>query len=599
MEQELILSEKEYIEFEVMKLYKLWLNRLVVLTMILFTLFSLVDYYISKSLLYYIFPYRFGISTLFLTVFFSNRLIKTKKQQIIHVFYGATLTAISIQVLSLLSFSYHDFLYYSGYYLVIVGLLGFLPLGRWAALFIIVLVYAIFLGPILILYPESVYNKSFVMINVYFASLCVLCYALRLVQQGSLEESLKMRYRIERESETLKEYSFILKGQVQSKEVEVEQSSTMLKGIIEHAQDGVIISDTAGFIQTANPSACRIFGRTREEMIGDDMGKVLGAAGGGWGEMKAIIKDEGRSRIEINTADTLGNKSYYEVNANLLNVKGAQFIVYLCHDLTERRKMERQLLLSKKMESIGTLAGGMAHDFKNVLATIMGFVDYIKHTRPEDGMCKTHLNILEGVDIIETEVKKAADVVTQLLSVGRRSNAEFVVFDLNELLESIVSLYSKVMKNVKFELRLEPSGCLVCGNKGLIEQAISNMIINSHESMRNRGEIIVSSKLVNEGNHHLSNIEKEKVVQVQIEDTGIGIPDDIIPLIFDPFFTTKSGDAKKGTGLGLAMVYGIVKEHGGDISVDSKVGHGTKFVIEIPSASRSHGSRQGDVCKVA
>ena len=254
----------------------------------------------------------------------------------------------------------------------------------------------------------------------------------------------------------------------------------------------------------------------------------------------------------------------------------------------EKKRLQAQLQQAQKMEAIGTLAGGIAHDFNNILTTVLGYSDLIlidENLSPE---------VAKKVRVIETAARKASSLVSKLLSFARRGSIEPVPFDINQVVNETVEMLSRIISNditIKrsFNVRIPP----VMGDVNQVEQILMNLIINAKDAISGNGEITISTSTVelsSEGFSLPADIRKGQYVKLSVSDTGKGIPEEHRERIFEPFFTTQG--VGKGTGLGLAMVYGIVKEHGGYITVDSEIGVGTTFDIYLPVAeARTPGSR--------
>ncbi|MCL4457379.1 MAG: ATP-binding protein [Nitrospirae bacterium] len=251
------------------------------------------------------------------------------------------------------------------------------------------------------------------------------------------------------------------------------------------------------------------------------------------------------------------------------------------HAEEEKRKLQEQLLQSQKMEAIGTLSGGIAHEFKNFLTVIHGFADIIlkgKSLSPDS---------IKYIGIIEDFAKRASQIVSRLLSFARKSEFKPIQLNINSTIENTLDIVSKLF-SPKFSIKknLKDSLPPIIGDAVLIEQVLMNLIVNARDAMPAGGEISVETDVADIESCNL-NIPADKVsgdyVNISISDTGIGIPKEHLDCIFEPFYTTK--EAEKGTGLGLAIVYGIVRQHNGFIDVCSEPGAGTTFKIYLPLMS--------------
>ncbi|WP_456432707.1 ATP-binding protein, partial [Thermosulfuriphilus sp.] len=253
----------------------------------------------------------------------------------------------------------------------------------------------------------------------------------------------------------------------------------------------------------------------------------------------------------------------------------------LVADITEKKKMEDRLLHTQKLEALGTLAGGIAHDFNNILTGIMGYLTLLRQKikDPEP---------LKFIDIIERSSLRAADLVRQILTFSRdlKPTGEGPV-NLNDIVRETEALLKGTMeKSIVLEMSLAEALPAIKADPTQIQQALLNLCVNARDAMDGKGRLKISTSTIMLGDEDGPFSELMAApglyVMLSVSDTGCGIPEDILPRIFDPFFTTKG--LGKGTGLGLAMVYGIVRGAGGYIHVESIVGRGTTFYLFFPAA---------------
>ncbi|MFH0976478.1 MAG: PAS domain S-box protein [Spirochaetota bacterium] len=256
----------------------------------------------------------------------------------------------------------------------------------------------------------------------------------------------------------------------------------------------------------------------------------------------------------------------------------ARDITALTQNESERKKLEAQLIQAQKLESLGTMASGIAHDFNNILNIIMGYASLIKQSDINDSeLLKSAENILDAG-------WRGADLVKQLLTFARKSESVFQSVQVNNIITEISRLLKETFpKTIEIKCELQEELPLITGDSTQIHQIFLNLCVNARDAMPLGGTITIRTKRVNNGTVRVKNpiAETGDYVEIQVADTGTGIDETVKQKIFDPFFTTK--EKGKGTGLGLALVFGIIKNHGGFIELTSEIGQGTTFFIYLPA----------------
>jgi len=262
-------------------------------------------------------------------------------------------------------------------------------------------------------------------------------------------------------------------------------------------------------------------------------------------------------------------------------------VVHVVRDISDRKKAEEkqfklqsQLNQAQKMESIGRLAGGIAHDFNNILSAIIGYSEMVqRELSPES-------KIYGDINTIKEAGEKAAALTGQLLAFSRKQDLSMRPADLNKVVEDLTKILARVIgEDIVLDLHLSPGLGTVVADSGQIEQVLLNLAVNARDAMPEGGHFIIETTMVDLEDEYVDQHAGAQLgphVLLALTDTGSGIPEEVREHIFDPFFTTK--EIGKGTGLGLATVYGIIKQHGGQIYVYSEVGKGTTFKIYLPLA---------------
>jgi PAS domain S-box-containing protein len=363
-------------------------------------------------------------------------------------------------------------------------------------------------------------------------------------------------------------------------------SEARWRALILNGEDAVLVVDPTGTVGYASPNADR----------------VLGLPPGGLGDsvlsalppdlrpamlvlLEASQREPGRPRVQELQLASDGAPRFLEVVAtNLVADPAIAGIVLNLRDLTERRAMEvalresqEQLLHAQKMEALGRLAGGIAHDFNNLMMAISGYTELVLQDPQLSATSK------EDVAQIRRAVFRAAELTQQILAYSRRQMLQPVPVSLNLLLGEASGMLRRLMpENIELRLALDPKLPDVLVDPGHMLQVVMNLALNARDAMPNGGTLGIRTTISPNGAGDDGAESRPAKAQLIVSDTGTGIDPKVLPLIFDPFFTTKAQG--EGSGLGLSTVYGIVKQSGGQIDVDSEMDQGTTFTISIPAA---------------
>jgi signal transduction histidine kinase len=274
--------------------------------------------------------------------------------------------------------------------------------------------------------------------------------------------------------------------------------------------------------------------------------------------------------VEIN-----GRQQYEEARCALC---GSDEVLVVIRNITENRHLERQVLQAQKMESLGTLAGGIAHDFNNILAGILGYASFLK-SQLDPGH-----DHFKYADTIERSASRAADLTSKLLSFTRGDKVNFKPLDLNRLVAETMEIVRHTFdKAIQVETALEGALPTIEGDAGQIQQVLMNLCVNARDALAGGGLLSIATSVAMIGAGDLQAptwVKPGPFAQLSVRDSGSGMSRDVQSRIFDPFFTTKAKG--QGSGLGLSVVYGIVKGHEGFVTVDSHPGRGTMFHVFLP-----------------
>jgi len=257
---------------------------------------------------------------------------------------------------------------------------------------------------------------------------------------------------------------------------------------------------------------------------------------------------------------------------------GSMLVGGIAFDITESREREEQLNQSRKMQAIGVLAGGIAHDFNNQLSGIMGYADLLTNNISDPALTRYASKLMESID-------RASQVTQQLLRFSRKEKRETGIVDINDLIDDLINLLKhSIEKGITIEFSRKTDVSLIRGDRPLLQNALLNISLNARDAMEGSGSLLFTTERVYV-DEKMTALQGDALLPgeylvVSVEDTGPGIPRQVKDKIFEPFFTTKPSG--KGTGMGLAMVYAAIKEHHGNITVQSTEGKGTVFKLYIP-----------------
>ena len=360
----------------------------------------------------------------------------------------------------------------------------------------------------------------------------------------------------------------------------LKESELRYRTLFEESRDGVYPVQRDGEITDANSSFSEIFGYTREELIGKDIRNLYADPADRPKfqeeiEKKGFVKDYAikyRKKDGTEMDSLLTSSVYHREDGSISGYRG------IVRDLTEQKRLQRELVHAQKMESVGTLAGGIAHDFNNLLTVVLGFSELLLIGKDErdpsyPDLQKIHQAAMSG-----------ADLVKRILAFSRKAEVNPRPLNLNREIERAKDLLTRVVpKMIEIELVLCDGLETVIADQTQVEQTLLNLAVNASDAMPDGGKLTIATKSVTLDEEycrlHLG-AEPGDFVMLSVSDTGHGMDHETLDHIFEPFFTTKAPGA--GTGLGLAMVYGMVKQHGGYIICYSEPGIGTTFNIYLP-----------------
>jgi PAS domain S-box-containing protein len=359
-----------------------------------------------------------------------------------------------------------------------------------------------------------------------------------------------------------------------------EQRILEQAALLDKTRDAIIVRGLDGPVVFWNKGAEKMYGWTRQEAMGRRTRDFLYVNNEKFNEANDTLRKEGAWNGELEHLTATGAKITVEARWTLIsNHQDDSKSVLMIHtDITEQKKIEQQFLRAQRMESIGTLAGGIAHDLNNILAPILMSIQMLKVTATDPEAAKV-------LETIETSARRGADIVRQVLSFARGLDSEKLEVQPRHLLKELENIIKETFpKDIRLEFSVPDEIWTILGDPTQIHQILLNLCVNARDAMPDGGLISISVKnCVLDEQYSSMNLHSKagRYVEIRITDTGIGMEPALIEKIFEPFFTTK--DLCKGTGLGLSTVMGIVKSHNGLINVYSEPGKGSTFRVCLPA----------------
>jgi PAS domain S-box-containing protein len=356
-------------------------------------------------------------------------------------------------------------------------------------------------------------------------------------------------------------------------------SKRHFEAILGNMSEGILELTLEPRIVYANPTALSLIGMPEEMLLGLNFVKLFSGMDRKRVEVLMGIRDQTLKRISEDAPVRLNKK---EVSLNLLTVtdEGNESLIVIMSDVSERKRMQAQLQEAQKMEAIGTLAGGIAHDFNNILMGIQGNTSLmllnIDSSHPH----------YERLNTVEKLVQSGSQLTRQILGYAREGKYQVKAVNLNQIVRDTSDTFGRAKKDITIQRFLAEDLYTIDADQGQIEQALLSLYVNAWQAMSDGGELTLETRNTTDRQMHdkMYHPKPGDYVLLRISDSGVGMDNKTLERIFDPFFTTKG--MRRGAGLGLASVYGIVKGHGGYIDVESEEGSGTTFSIYLPASRK-------------
>ncbi len=348
--------------------------------------------------------------------------------------------------------------------------------------------------------------------------------------------------------------------------------------LLDQARDAIFVRGLDFRILYWNRGAERLYGWTAEEALGARIDELIASDLTSFHAANDILMHRGERNAELVHRTKHGRDVIVDGRATVLRDAAgrARSVLAIVTDITERKQFEAQALRAQRLDSVGTLAAGIAHDLNNALAPILMSTDLLRESVRE-------VADLELIDTIESSARRGADMVRQMLSFARGVEGERRPVDVAQLVEAAAKLSRETFpKSIVVRSDVEPGLAHTFGDATQLHQVLVNLCINARDAMPTGGLLRIAARSENVDGSPATGPgpESEPYVEITVEDDGLGIPSDLLDKVFDPFFTTK--EVGKGTGLGLSTSVAILRGHRGTIAVESEVGRGTRFRIRLP-----------------
>ncbi len=568
---------------------------------LIFICLSALDYVSKPEYFRTFLVYRLVSASLLLFTYLIFRTVTFRSIFIYQIclFMGVVGSAITVELM-ILKTGGHVSSYYVGIGLIGIWAISFTPVRFALSSMLMLAVYGTYVLPIVA--TETITDfRTFFTANVFLLSLLSSSLVLRYFYFTSLVNELGLKYDLEEHKRQLEnqvndrtarlsESIVNLQKEIAERErieLALNKSSSEWRTTFDSTTDAIMMLNTDYTVIRLNKAATLFYKQPFKDLIGTSLFQLFPVENiQNVANIRSVLKDSAEHQEgNVYLSD---KKVWLSFSVDPIWDDGGQLTgrVFMMRDITERikaeeeqRKLQAELLQIQKMDSIGRLAGGVAHDFNNILSAIIGFSQLALMKLPDDHPA------VESLRIVYDSGERAASLTRQLLAFSRKQVLEMKVINLNTIIENMAKMLRRVIgENITLDLNLQNPIKNILADAGQMEQVLMNLLVNARDAMPSGGRVKVETTEVCLHEEADLKVTPGSYVTVSVTDTGTGMSREIQERIFEPFFTTKG--MGKGTGLGLSTVYGIVKQHDGHITVQSEQGRGTTFTVYFPLVNR-------------
>jgi signal transduction histidine kinase/CheY-like chemotaxis protein len=556
-------DKKAFIEGKIDGFFDLSLRRATALGTIFWIISALVEYVYNPGNFRQFKEYRIAIIIILFIIAILSRYVKNRYVQYALAYAAIIASAITIEIM-VLKTGGHRSTYYVGVILLAVYVFGLMPARFFFHLSLAISIYVIYLVPILL--TETISDLETFTTSMFFMVSVLLCgLVFQYMNHKRVRNELSLRYDSDQDKKKLRRYADIVKN--------------MQVGLHVYCLED-IDDDRSLRLIAANPASSVITGIADENAIGKTVDESFpGLRERGISQIFAEVVRTGRAR-ELEDVRFGSNRSIGRVLSIRVFPMPDNYVGVAFEDVTERKRLKEERIKIRNLESLGFLAGGISHDFNNLLTIILGNISLIKISEGQDD------KVVKRLAATESAALKAMDLTRQLLTFsgnGAPSKKPTAIGD--DIRE--VAAFGLSGSNIMFKSDIPDDLWTIDVDRNQIKQVIHNMVLNAREAMPEGGKLSIAAENIEVKRGDIPELTEGKYIKISVADTGSGIAEYYQSKIFDPYFTTENMGSEKGKGLGLAICHSIIKSHNGIITVTSEFDEGTTFEVYLPASDIS------------